>query len=201
MRKIGIMGGTFNPVHVGHLTLAEWAKEAAELDEVWFVPTGVSHLKAAGDVLPGKERFHMTELAIRDNNSFRCLDIEIKRQGYTYSYETLEQLKGIYPEDVFFFIIGADCMYTMENWKYADRIFKDCILLAAVRGDAQLSEMARKKRELEQRFQANIMLLPFISMSVSSTELRKRIRKGQSVRYLVPDSVLAYIKEKGFYRE
>lgn len=201
MRKIGIMGGTFNPIHVGHLVLAEWAKEAAGLDEVWFIPTGISYMKATGDILPGEERFHMTELAIQGNAAFKCLDIEIKRQGYTYSYETLEQLKSAYPEDAFFFIAGADCLYSLENWKCAERLFQSCTILAAVRGDSQLSEMETKKRELEQRFQGTIILLPFISLSLSSTELRRRIHDGKSIRYLVPDSVLAYIEEKRFYRD
>lgn len=207
MKRIGIMGGTFNPIHIGHLTLAQWALDGADLDEVWFIPTGISYMKSpqeessSQEVLPSEERLHMTELAIRGNDSFKCLDIEVKREGYTYSYETMEQLKKAYPEDEFFFIAGADCLFAMENWRNPERIFSCATLVASVRGDATMQEMEEKRRYLEQKYQGSIMLLPFLHMSISSTEIRRRVREGRSVRYLVPDSVLAYIKEKEFYRE
>ena len=201
MRKIGIFGGTFNPIHWGHLLLAEWARDTLGFDEVWFIPTGHSYMKADDDVLPGEERFHMVELALEGNRFFRCLDIEIMRQGCTYSYETLEQLKHMYPDDDFYFIVGADCLFTIENWKCAERIFQNCTLTAAVRDKTSWSEMEDKQKELEQKFHGKILLLPFVSMSVSSTEIRQRIRERKSVRYLVPDKVIKYIEDKGFYCE
>ena len=202
-RRIGIMGGTFNPIHVGHLMLAEWAMDAMNLDQVWMIPAGMPYMKAGQEILPGAERFRMTQLAVRDNHRLKCLDIEIRREGYTYSYETLEELRKRYPEDEFFFIVGADCLFTIETWKAPERIFANCTFVAAVRGENTLPEMEAKKRELEERFceGREIVLLPFLHMSISSTEIRERIRRGQSVRYLVPDDVLAYIREKGFYRE
>lgn len=204
IRRIGIMGGTFNPIHTGHLMLAEWAMDAVNLDEVWLVPAGMPYMKAGQDVLPGEERLRMTELAAADNSRLICLDMEVRREGYTYSYETLEELHRNYPECVFFFIAGADCLSMIDTWKSPERIFANCTLVAAVRGEASLSEMERKKRELEQRFPmggGGIILLPFLQMSISSTLIRERIRRGLSVRYLVPDSVLNYISEKGLYRE
>lgn len=201
-RRIGIMGGTFNPIHVGHLMLAEWAMDAMNLDQVWMIPAGMPYMKAGQEILPGAERFRMTQLAVRDNHRLKCLDIEIRREGYTYSYETLEELRKRYPEDEFFFIVGADCLFTIETWKAPERIFASGTLVAAVRGGNTLSELERKKDELKKRFcTENIRLLPFLQMSISSTEIRERIRRKESVRYLVPDNVLAYIKEKGFYRE
>lgn len=201
MHKIGILGGTFNPIHWGHLLLAEWARDAMQLEEVWFIPTGHSYMKPVDDILPGRERFHMTELALEDNRFFRCLDIEIMRQGCSYSYETLEQLKALYPENDFYFIVGADCLFSIEHWKYAERIFQSCTLAAAVRDGVSWSGMEEKRRELEEKFQCHILLMPFASLSVSSTEIRKRIKEQKSVRYLVPDRVLEYIEEKGFYFE
>lgn len=203
MRQIGIMGGTFNPIHTGHLMLAEWVRDELNLDEVWFIPTGSPYMKDTGDILPGRERLHMVELAVFDNPFFKCLDMEVVREGRTYSYETLEQLKAAYPEDTFYFIAGADCLFTLDSWKYPDRILRNCILAAAVRGDVSLKEMEAKKEELEQKYCSpeGIKLISFLQMSVSSTEIRRRILQGHSVRYLVPDRVIAYIEEKGYYRE
>lgn len=204
MKRIGIMGGTFNPIHIGHLLLAEWALDEARLDEVWIIPTGSPYMKSPEEILPGRERMHMVELAIRKNDAMRCLDMEIRREGPTYSYETLELLKATYPETSFYFIVGADCLFSIADWKCPERIFESCTLIAAVRDRTAMGEMDQKKRKLEKQFgesRVNIILLPFLSMSVSSTEIRRRIREGKSARYLVPDEVLAYIKEKGFYRE
>lgn len=201
MKKIGIMGGTFNPIHIGHLILAERAMEENGLDEIWLIPTGCSYMKAGTDVLPGEERYAMTKLAVADNQKMKCLDIEINRPGYTYSYETLEQLREKYPTYSFYFIVGADCLFTIENWKCPERIFEDCEILAAVRNGVCMDEMQRKKQELEQKFHAGIHLLPFPDLEISSTDLRRRIRMGKSVRYLIPDAVVSYIDEKHFYRE
>lgn len=201
MRRIGIMGGTFNPIHMGHLLLAEWVKSEADLNEIWLIPNGISYMKAQQEVAPSMDRLKMTELAAKKNEHFRCLDLEIKRNGYTYTYETLEELVQTYPEDEFYFILGADCLFTLETWKYPERILGCCKLIAAVRDEASMEEMRAKKAELEQRFGGEILLLPFVRLSLSSTEIRERIKQGKSVRYMVPDSVLAYIEEKGLYRE
>ena len=201
MRKIGVMGGTFDPIHIGHLMLAEWAIGAAELEQVWIIPTGQSYMKADREILPGSERLHMAELAAEGNERLKCLDIEVERDGYTYSYETMEQLKSSFPEDHFYFIEGADCLYSMENWKYPERLLASCTILAAVRGDADLQGLEAKKAELLKRFGGSIQLMNFPQMSISSTEIRDRIMQGKSVRYMVPEKVLMYILEKGFYHE
>lgn len=203
MSRIGIMGGTFNPIHIGHLMLAEQALESAHLDQIWMIPTGCSYLKTKEGitVLPGTERYDMVQRAIADNDRFRCLDIEIKRPGNSYSYETMEQLHREYPEHLFYFICGADCLFTMEQWKCADRLFAACTVLAAVRGDADIADMQEKIDALEKKFGAQIRLLPFRRIEISSSEIRERRRKGLSVRYLVPDAVRVYMEEKGLYQD
>ena len=201
MKKIGIMGGTFNPIHVGHMMLAEWAVEELKLEEVWVVPTGIPYMKAENGILPGTERLHMAELAANGNEKLRCLDVEIKRKGYTYTYETLELLKKQNPDTEFFFLVGADCLFSLESWKYPEKILSNCTLVAAVRNDVTMEKMEKKRKELLDQFGGSIILMPFVRMSVSSTEIRERIRKGKSVRYMVPDEVLSYIEEKGFYRD
>lgn len=200
-RRIGIMGGTFNPIHMGHLLLAEWVKSEAGLEEIWLVPNGVSYMKESQEVAPAEDRLRMTELAIKRNRSFKCLDLEVKRGGYTYSYETLEELTRAYPGDTFYFILGADCLFTLETWKYPERIFQCCRLIVAVRDDVSLEIMTEKKEELEQRYGGEILLLPFVRMSLSSTKIRERIRQGKSVRYMLPDSVLTYIEGKRLYKQ
>lgn len=181
--------------------LAEQALESAHLDQVWMIPTGCSYLKTKEgiSILPGTERYDMVQLAIADNDRFRCLDIEIKRPGNSYSYETMELLHREYPEHLFYFICGADCLFTMEQWKCADRLFAACEIIAAVRGDADMKGMQEKISQLEKHFSAKIQLLSFRRIEISSSEIRARRSKGLSVRYLVPEAVGKYMEEKGLY--
>lgn len=199
-RRIGIMGGTFNPIHMGHMLLAEWARNEVGLDEVWLIPNGISYMKTEQDIASAADRLRMTELAVTRNRYFKCLDLEIKKGGYTYSHETMEELTQVYPGNQFYFIMGADCLFTLETWKNPQRLLQCCKLIVAVRDQASMEEMEEKKAELEQRFGGEILLLPFIRMSLSSTQIRERIRQGKSVRYMVPDSVLTYIEGKRLYR-
>lgn len=200
MKKIGIMGGTFNPIHIGHLVLAESALEEIGLDELWVIPTGCSYMKEdLTGILPGEDRLAMAVLATEGNDRIKCLDTEIRREGYTYSYETLEQLKQEYPEYRFYFIFGADCLFSIETWRYPERIFRNCTVVAAVRNGTSLDEMKQKRNELIQKYEADIQLLPFLNLEISSTMIREKIKRGASVRYLIPDKVYSYIREKKFY--
>ena len=199
MKKIGIMGGTFSPIHIGHLLLAQWALDAEKLDEIWFIPTGHSYLKANVDMPSPQERYEMTCLAIADNPHMKCLDVEIKREGNTYTCDTLVELHKEYPDHHFHFIFGADCLFSIENWRNPEQIFENCTIIAAVRGDTPLTEMTVKKAELEEKYNADIHLLPFLQLEISSTLVRERLTQKTSVKYLVPDNVIAYIKEKGLY--
>lgn len=201
MRKIGIVGGTFNPIHLGHLMLAEWAADALSLDEVWLMPTGVSCQKVGTDCLPGSERLYMAQLAVRDNPGIRCLDLEVRREGFTYTFETMEELNTKFPDVQFYFVVGADCLFSLENWKYPGRIFRGCTLAAAVRDGLSWTAMEQKRAELLAKFGGEILLIPFVHMSISSSEIRERVRTGKSIRYMVPEDVRVYIVERGLYRE
>lgn len=202
MKRIGLMGGTFNPIHIGHLLLCEQAMESMELEEVWIIPTGCSYMKKkqADAMISAQERYEMAELAAAGNDRLRCLDIETKRSGYTYSFETIEKLRLEFPDVSFFFILGADCLFSIERWRNPQRIFSNCTIVAAVREGAPIMEMEHKKKELAARYNAQITLLPFLSLEISSTDIRRRINQGKSIRYLVPDEVISYIEEKGLYR-
>lgn len=202
MARIGIMGGTFNPIHVGHLMLAEYALEEKQLDEVWLIPTGYSYMKDSSQILPGEERLKMVEMAIEDgkNARLKCRDTEIKRKGYTYSYETLEILKEEYPKHQFFFIFGADCLFSIENWKYPQKIFDSCEIIVAIRGDSDIRKIEEQKARLSLKYHGTIHVLPFLKLEISSTLIRERINSGKSIRYMVPEKVRKYIEEKDFYR-
>lgn len=201
MKKVGILGGTFNPIHVGHLLLGDFVREELALQEIWFVPTGQSYMKDEQYILPAKERLHMVELAVKGNENFVCRDIEAKRSGKSYSYETLLQLKREYPDHEFYFIAGADCLFEIEEWKFPELIFDNCILVVATRENAIMEEMRVKREALCKKYGARIQLLSFMNISVSSTLIRNRILQGKSVRYMLPEKVLKYIEEKEFYRD
>lgn len=199
-KKVGIMGGTFNPVHNGHLLLAESARETLGLDEILFMPSGNSYMKDASSILGGEVRAHMTELAIRGNPFFRLSRMELEREGPTYTCDTLAQLKRQDASSQYFFIMGADNLLILEKWKNAPYIFQNCVIAAAARGDEGNEDIRRRAGELRVRYQADIRLLLQRRIDISSLEIRERLQKGQSVRYLLPDSVLAYISQEGLYQ-
>lgn len=198
-KRIGILGGTFNPIHIGHLRMAECAKEALALDTVLIMPTGNSYMKNAKDILPGEIRLKMVELSTDTNPQLVPSDLEIKRNGQTYTFETLEQLHSIYPNTEFYFIVGADCLFSIERWYKPERIFEQCTLLAASRNDVPKQELIEKCQDIKARFEAKILLFDMPQMDISSTMIRNLIREGKSIRYYVTDSVYDYIYTNHFY--
>ena len=149
MKKIGIMGGTFNPIHMGHLIIAEKAREQSGLDKVLFMPSGIPYMKDSRQVLPGKVRAQMTELAIRSNPFFDISTMEVEREGRTYTYETLETLRAQNPDTKYYFILGADSLWKIEEWRYPERIFAACHILAAVREEKTTEDMKEQIHYLE----------------------------------------------------
>lgn len=203
-KKIGIMGGTFNPIHIGHLILAETARTQFELDEILFIPSGHSYMKKDILIPPGEIRAEMTSLAIADNPFFALSLLEIERAGNTYTYETLKELKEANPNTEYFFILGADSLFALKSWKCPQQIFDACTILVAVRESSEFSafdELQAEILRLQAKYHGKIELLQCGNMEISSTQIRKRIQKGESVRYLLPDKVIQYIQEKNLYRE
>lgn len=198
-RKTGILGGTFNPIHNGHILLAKTALQAEALDEVILMPSGQSYLKSQMQVLDAKNRYEMVKLAVKDEPFLSVSDMEITRPGNTYTYETLVQLKEVAPDDILYFIVGADNLFFIENWKKPEKIFSNCILLAAVRDNRDTNCLSEKCNELKKRYQADIRLLPFNNTPISSTQIRERVSLGQSILDLVPEAVESYIRKNHFY--
>lgn len=200
-KKVGIMGGTFDPIHYGHLMLAQNALDTFSLDEILFVPSGTPWLKESTKVLSRNKRVSMTGMAIEDNPDFALSTIEIDREGNSYSYETVAELKKEQPETAFYFIMGADSLLEIERWKHPDRLMADCILLVAVRDDCDKEGLKKQIAYLTDKYQADIRILPANRMDISSTKIRQMIQEGKSVRYMLPNQVIRFIQKNHLYQQ
>lgn len=197
--KIGIMGGTFDPIHNGHLMLGKAALAQYALDEVWFMPNGNPPHKE-NITAPIAARCKMTELAIENTMEFRLELYEAGQRGISYSFETMEHFHKTRKSDKFYFIIGADSLFMIESWVKPERIFPVCTLLAACRDEISTPEkMKRQIRHLEESYGAEIGILKAPLMPVSSHELREWIRAGRDFTDYVPEKVAEYIKKEGLY--
>ena len=200
MRKVGIMGGTFNPIHNGHLTLAKEAYKQFSLDEVLFMPCGSAYMKSNQMVESGQTRAKMTALAIQDTPYFTLSTIEIERKGNTYTYQTLEHLNRENPDTEYYFIVGADSLFLMTQWAFPERIFSKCCILAAIRDDKTISDMEEEICMLRRKYDANVSFLNISRMCVSSSDIRRKVAAGESIEGDVPEPVRIYIEKRGLYR-
>ena len=199
--KIGIMGGTFDPIHNGHLMLGEYAYRQFKLDEIWYMPNGCpphkNNAKIGSEALT---RALMVELAIKDKEYFALQDYEIKKNTVSYSYATLEHFNEKYKEHSFYFIIGADSLFSIERWVNPERVLKACTILAAYRDDKNnRGVMEEQIKGLNQKYNADIRLLETPVMPISSSELREMIKKNKNVSDHIPKAVEDYIKANRLY--
>lgn len=193
--KIGILGGTFNPVHNAHLLIAETARGQYGLDRIIFITSGTPPHKS--DFAAAKHRFNMTRLAIEGNDVFSDDSFEIDRQERSYTVHTLEYLKDKYPSDELFFIIGEDSLADLPTWYKPDEILKLANLLVFARtSDGSLQDTIKIMRK---KYGENIFPINSPIIGISSTDIRQRIKNGKTVRDMVPDKVIRYIKENGLY--
>lgn len=200
MKKTGIMGGTFNPIHNGHLALALAALRQYALEEVLFVPCGQPYMKDPLSIAPCGDRVRMTALAISGQPAFRLSTIEADSAGDTYTYQTLERLRRNNPDADYYFIMGADSLFHITEWKCPERIFAACHILAATRDGRTEDDMKEQLQRLERAYHADVRLLQMDTVPVSSTEIRRRIAAGEPVDGELPEAVADYIREKGLYR-
>lgn len=193
--KIGIMGGTFDPIHNGHLMLGEYARDLFALDEIWFMPNGNPPHKVNEKIeSQTKHRVEMVRMAIKDKVGFKLQLYEIKRKDVNYSYLTMEHFRETYPGCEFYFIIGADSLFALESWVHPERFVKTCVILAAYRDDKNMDEMMTQISYLNQKYGADIRLLNTPYVDVSSTEIRYRLKNGLPVLHMIPESVYEYIQ-------
>ena len=198
-RRIGLMGGTFDPVHYVHLMLAENAYRQFELDEVILLPSGDPPHKTGRQITPDRMRYEMLELAAKDVPYFTVSDMEIVRQGYSYSAETLTTLRKEHPDTDYYFIMGGDSIFQIETWYHPEIVMANCIILAAIRDQVSMDDFKARITYLEETYGADIRILELPDMMLSSSEMRMRCRQGRSIRFMTPDPVVDYIKKNGLY--
>ena len=197
-KRIGIMGGTFYPIHNGHLLLAQKALEQVGLDKVLFMPSGHSYMKK--NVLETQKRVDMVALAIKKYPSFELSLIEAQKIGNTYTYETLLSLTAFNPDTQYYFIIGADSLFQIEQWRHPEQIFQMAILVCAVREDYDFDAIRQKGNALA-AFGANIIYLNMPPIDISSTDIRTKVKDNISILDLVPPEVAHYIEQEHLYYE
>ena len=199
-RKIGIMGGTFDPIHIGHLILGEKAYEQLELDKVLFMPSGnPPHKKNRKGRASDEQRVEMVARAIAPNPHFELSTIEMHEEGYSYTYRTLEQLNAENPDIEYYFIIGADSLFSLDSWMKPDRICAACTIVVAARNHTPVGKIDVEMKRLQEKYHGNFIRLDTLNIDVSSQILRRWVQEGKSIRYYCSDSVISYIESQKIY--
>lgn len=202
MAKIGIMGGTFDPVHIGHLVIAQSALTSLELDKIWFMPAGDPPHKGE-EVTDKQDRLNMLSLAIKDNPDFKLFTYETDKERPSYSAVTMAELDERYPDCEFYFIMGADSLLNFDKWYQPETICAHTTLVAANRNNVPKETLMAKKEELEEKYRARILLLDTPQLDISSSDLRQALgtgkEKSKSIRYSVPEPVYDYISKRHLY--
>ena len=195
--RLGIMGGTFDPVHLGHIRIAQAAMRQAALDEMLFLPDGDPPHKQPGAC--GTDRLNMVKLAVEGLPGYSVSDMELRRQGKTYSVDTLEELLREDPERELYYIIGSDTLLLFPTWKTAWRVAGLCRMLVAARPGNDLDEVRWYQRKFFAEFGLVSELLHEPGPDISSTDIRELVKEGKPLSGLVPEQVARYIREKGLY--
>lgn len=197
--KVGIMGGTFDPIHIAHLIIAEEARTRLGLDRVVFIPAGKPWMKADHAVSPAEQRVAMVKLAIASNAAFSLSLIEVERPGPTYTVDTLEQLWGELGYDVqLFLLLGWDSVADLADWKAPARISRMATIVAFPRPGCRAPDLPELEKSVP-GITGRIMVLDGPCIGISSSKIRERVGRGESVRYLVPDGACQYISEHNLY--
>jgi len=203
MKRYGIIGGTFDPIHNAHLYIAYEAKEQLNLDEVIFMPAGKQPFKAENIVTDSKLRYEMVKSAIEPFDEFSVSSYEIEKGGLSFTYETLQYFKSENiaqnQEKELFFITGADCLISIEKWKDVQKIFSLATLVVFARGGISKKQMVEKKQIIEEKYNGKIIILDLKELEISSTDIRERVNQNKKIDFFVPSKVVDIIYENGLY--
>ncbi|NLW22222.1 MAG: nicotinate-nucleotide adenylyltransferase [Tissierellia bacterium] len=198
--RIGIMGGTFDPIHNGHLILAEYSRTNFNLDKVLFIPTGRPPHKDNKYISSNLHRLNMTLLAINSNPYFELSTIEMDREKTTYTIDTIKYLQSKYKNRDFYFILGSDSLYQIDKWKDYENLLKICNFIVAKRPSQEADSIEDWIKKLREEYNSLIYPLELPLIEISSTQIRERVKRGLSIKYLVPQSVEFYIEKNKLYR-
>lgn len=198
-KRVGVFGGTFDPIHLGHLILAESCLESCDLDEVWFLPAARPPHKLGSDITDGDLRRQMLELATAGEPAFQVKTFELDREGTSYTVETLEELTSTHPGIEFFFLIGADSLIDLPSWREPLRILELANVVAVNRGDQPEPDLERITEQLGDVARRRIQLVHMPAVDLSAQEIRERVSAARRIRFLVPRAVEAFILDKGLY--
>lgn len=201
-QRIGIMGGTFDPIHIGHLFIAEEVLNEVGLDKILFIPVGIPPHKQESKVTDSQHRLTMAQIAVSGNANFQVSRIEVDREGPSYTVDTINHLKRIYNENtLFYFIIGTDAFFELDTWKNYKDLLKLVKLAVVTRVGYNNYALDEKIEDYKNRFLAEIIKVVIPKLEISSTDIKSRIRQGKTVKYIVPEGVEQYIKKHGLYKE
>lgn len=218
MKRYGIIGGTFDPIHYAHLYIAYEAQKQLNLDKVIFMPAGKQPLKAKNKVTDANYRYEMVEMAIEEFEEFSISSYEIEKEGLSFTYETLEYFKKNTIEHIIkgdkkyselesnktedkelFFITGADCLMYIEKWKQVSKIFSLCTLVVFVRGGFNKEKLIEQKTRIEKKYSCKIIILDLKALEISSTDIRNRVKEDKRIDFFVPPKVVKFIYENKLY--
>ncbi len=197
--KIGILGGTFDPIHNGHLIIGEYARTSLNLDKIIFIPVGIAPHKDNNNITCSNIRVKMIELAIKSNLFFEQSLIEVERDKTAYTIDTIISLRELYKDDDLYFIMGGDSLFEIESWKDAEKLMKLCKFIVLDRGYSRKEDIREKMIDLEKRYGMKVQEIESPIIEISSTEIRKRIKNKRSIKYLVPEILEEYILENKIY--
>ena len=202
MSKIGIFGGTFNPIHMGHIRLGQLVLDEIKLDKILYIPDNTPPHKSDKDLACGEDRLNMINISLKDHDDMESSDIELKREGKSYTFETLLELKNLYQNDELYLITGADMFLTLDKWREPETIFKTANIIGVPRLKSDFVKMEEYAENVIKPMGAKVfMLSQTVFDTASSTYVRENIEDYQKIKNMLTPEVYRYIKEKGLYRK
>ena len=198
--KIGIMGGTFDPIHYGHLATAEAVRKKYGLEKVLFIPSGNPPHKTDRDITSKSHRYNMSILATVSNDFFEVSDVEIQKDRLSYTVDTLLELSKKNPNAEYYLIMGADAFCDIETWSRVEKLFELSKVVGATRPGIDMDDFKRNIAKIQQKYKTQILHVHVPSLDISSTDIRDRIKYGMTIKYLLPENVEKYIYKYNLYR-